>query len=156
MSNPVFCRKKLSSVEFAQRMVKVKCETILYRLLDSSKIDILLSKKGLKNMNTIIKWGQISVSLLFLKWIKNEMIFLPYPWINVTNINSYIKRYMYNKNHFMFDPVQKRETNWIFTGRQMPHIMVILIPYISSLNLSWIFHFFEECGHGGAFNLILQ
>ena len=27
----------------------------------------------------------------------------------------------YHKNHIIFDPVQKRETNWNYTGCQMPH-----------------------------------
>ena len=31
---------------------------------------------------------KISVSLSFLNWIKNEMIFLSYLWINAANINS--------------------------------------------------------------------
>ena len=48
-----------------------------------------------------------------------------------------IQRYN-KKNRFIFDPVQKRETKWIFTGCQMPHFMIIFIPYINLLNLSWI------------------
>ena len=31
---------------------------------------------------------KISISLLFLNWIKNEMIFLLYLWIYVGNISS--------------------------------------------------------------------
>ena len=31
---------------------------------------------------------KILVSLSFLNWIKNELIFLSYLWINVGNINS--------------------------------------------------------------------
>ena len=34
---------------------------------------------------------KISISLSFLNWIKNEMIFLSYLWINVGNINSEIQ-----------------------------------------------------------------
>ena len=64
-----------------------------------------------------------------------------------------IQRYD-KKNHFLFDPVQKRETNWNFTGFQMSHFMIISILYINLLNLSWIkkkclfffFFFFEEYG----------
>ena len=41
------------------------------------------------------------------------------------------------KNHFIFDPVQNRETNLNFTGCQMPHFMIVLIPY-QFINLSWI------------------
>ena len=28
--------------------------------------------------------------------------------------------------------------NWKFTGCQVPHLLMVLIPYINSLNLSWI------------------
>ena len=51
------------------------------------------------------------------------------------------------KNHFIFDPVQKCETNWIFTGCQMPHFIIILIPYYQFIKLFWLI--FEEYG---AFN----
>ena len=44
----------------------------------------------------------------------------------------------YDKNHFIFDPVKKCETTSIFTGCQMPHFMIILIPYINLLNFSWM------------------
>ena len=40
--------------------------------------------------------------------------------------------------NFIFDPVQKCKTLWTFTGCQMPHFMIVLIPYINLLNLSWI------------------
>ena len=40
-----------------------------------------------------------------------------------------IQRYD-KKNHFIFDPVQKGETYWIFTSCQMPHFMIVLILYI--------------------------
>ena len=33
----------------------------------------------------------------------------------------------YDKNHFIFDPVQEQETNWNFTGCQVPHLMIVLI-----------------------------
>ena len=54
----------------------------------------------------------------------------------------------YDKNHFIFDQVQKRKANWIFTGCQMPHFMIKLIPYINLLNLSLIkiMSIFEEYG----------
>ena len=32
----------------------------------------------------------------------------------------------YDKSHFMFDLVQELETNWNFTGCQVPHFMVVL------------------------------
>ena len=31
------------------------------------------------------------------------------------------------KNHFSFDPVQEWETNWKFTGSQVPHFKIVLI-----------------------------
>ena len=36
---------------------------------------------------------------------------------------------------YNFYPVQERETNWNFTGCQLPHFMIVLIPYINLLNL---------------------
>ena len=54
------------------------------------------------------------------------------------------------KNHFIFDQVQKHVTNWKFTGCKMPYFMIVLIPYINLLNLSWIkISIFEDYG---AFN----
>ena len=41
-------------------------------------------------------------------------------------------------NHFLFDPVQDWEANWNFTGCQIPHFIIVLIPYINLLNRSWI------------------
>ena len=35
----------------------------------------------------------------------------------------------YDNNYLNFDLVQKRETNWNFTGCQMPHFMIVLILY---------------------------
>ena len=31
------------------------------------------------------------------------------------------------KNHFIFNPIQERETNWNFTGDQVPYFMIVLI-----------------------------
>ena len=54
------------------------------------------------------------------------------------------------KDHFFFDPVQKRETNCNFTGCQMPHFMIMLILCISLLNFfGYKMSIFEEYG---AFN----
>ena len=66
--------------------------------------------------------------------------------------SSLIQRYD-KKNHFIFDAVQKRETNWNFTGCQMPYFIIILIPYINLSNLSWIkkMSIFEEYGFFKAF-----
>ena len=61
-----------------------------------------------------LTYCQISVSLLFLNWIKNDF-FLSYLSIIVCNINT-MTRYIL---------VQKRETNWNFTGCQAPHFMII-------------------------------
>ena len=44
----------------------------------------------------------------------------------------------YDKKSFHFYPVQNWETNWNFTGCQMSHCMIVLLPYINLLNLSWI------------------
>ena len=59
-----------------------------------------------------------------------------------------IQRYD-KKDNFIFDPVQKRETNRNFTGCQMPHFIILLMPYLNLLNLSWIkkkHTIFEEYG----------
>ena len=53
----------------------------------------------------------------------------------------------YDKNHLIFDPVQKWMTNWNFTGCQMPHFMIVLIPYINLLIiLDKKMSIFEEYG----------
>ena len=44
-----------------------------------------------------------------------------------------IQRYD-NKNHFIFDPVQERETNGNFTGFQVPYFMIVLIFSIPFLD----------------------
>ena len=68
------------------------------------------------------------------------MIFIRYP--NYLLLPTLIQKY--DKNHIIFDPVQKkkkkkkRETNWNFTGCQMSHFMIVLIPYVKLSNLSWI------------------
>ena len=41
----------------------------------------------------------------------------------------------YNKKNISF---QERETNCNFTGCQVPHFMIVSIPYINLLNFSWI------------------
>ena len=54
---------------------------------------------------------KISVSLSFLNWIKNEMIFFFFFFflrISELMLATLIERC--DKNHFIFDPVQNRET----------------------------------------------
>ena len=73
----------------------------------------------------------ISVSLPFLNWIKTKIKwFLSYFWINVGNINSEIR----TTNIISFP---ERETNWNFTGCQVPPFMTVLIPHIL-FNVSWM------------------
>ena len=71
---------------------------------------------------------KISGSLSFLNWIKNEMIFIV-SLNNVGNINSEI---LYKIILF-----QERETNLNLTVCQVPHFIIVFIPYINLLNLSW-------------------
>ena len=40
-----------------------------------------------------------------------------------------MQRYDKIKTCYFFYPVQKRKTNWTFTGCQMPHFMIVLIPF---------------------------
>ena len=71
---------------------------------------------------------KISVSLSFLEWNDfNRISELVLPTLILDTIN-----------HFIYDPVQKRETNWNFTGCHIPHFMIVLILCINLLNLSWI------------------
>ena len=80
--------------------------------------------KLIHGINTIIKcgtWQPVKFQLVSLSW--NEMIFLSSLWILV--LPTLIQKY--DKNHFTFDPVQKRETHGIFPGCQMPHLMIVLI-----------------------------
>ena len=47
----------------------------------------------------------------------------------------------------LVDPVQEREANRNFTGCRMQIFIVLLIPYMNLLNLSWIKNvYFEEYG----------
>ena len=72
---------------------------------------------------------KISVSLSFLKWVKNEMNFYR---ISELMLETLIQRH--DKKIISF---QERETNWNFTGYQVSHVMIVLMPYINLLNLSW-------------------
>ena len=54
---------------------------------------------------------------------------------------------IYDKNHLMFYPVQKRETNGNFTGCQIPHFMIVLKLYDHLLNrFGQRMSIFEEYG----------
>ena len=81
----------------------------------------------------IIMWHitvyNISVSLSFLKW---------YVFYRVSELMLPTLIQRYDKKSFIFYTVQKRDTNWNFTGCQMPHFMIVLILYINLSNLSWI------------------
>ena len=63
----------------------------------------------------------VSVSLSFLNWIKNEMIFY-----RISELMLAILIQRYDKK---ISSVQERETNWNFTGCQVSNFMVVLIPY---------------------------
>ena len=64
---------------------------------------------------------KISASLLFLNWVKTEIIFYR---ISELMLATLIQRYDIKSFHF------KNETNWKFTGCQVPHLIIVLIPYI--------------------------
>ena len=64
---------------------------------------------------------KISISLSFLNWIKNKMIFY---CISELMLAALIQRYS------KIISFQEREMNWNFTGCQVPHFMIVLIPYI--------------------------
>ena len=84
-------------------------------------------------ISTIIKWGiwqPVTFQLVsFLNWIKNEIIFYR---VSELMLATLIQRY--DKKIISF---QERQTNWNFTGCQVPHF-IISISYLNSLNLSWI------------------
>ena len=98
---------------------------------------IILQEKFNKliyGINTILKygtWHPVKFRLVSRSW--NEIIFYR---ISVLMLPTLIQRC--DKNHLIFDPVQKRETIWNFTGCQMPHFMIVLILYLNLLKLSWI------------------
>ena len=48
------------------------------------------------------------------------------------SISELIHKYN-KKSHFIFDPIQRQETNWNFIGCQVPHFMIVFIPYINLL-----------------------
>ena len=73
---------------------------------------------------------KISVCLSFLNWIKNEMIF--YRISELMLASELMLLTLIQKSNFIFYPDQN------FTGCQMSHFMIVLIPYINLLNLSWI------------------
>ena len=85
-------------------------------------------------INTITKcgtWQLVKFQLVYSfeldqKW--ND--FLLYLWINVGNINS--------RDTIKIVSFQEREIYWNFTGCQVPHFMIVLIPYISSIGPLWV------------------
>ena len=64
--------------------------------------------------------SKISVSLWFFNWIKNEKSL----------------QHLFRDTIKKIISLQEQETNWNFTGCQVPHFMIVLIPYI---NLSSFF-----------------
>ena len=67
-------------------------------------------------INTFIKcgtWQPVKFQLVSISW--NEMNFYR---ISELMLLTFIQRC--DKKSFYFDPVQKQETNWNFTGCQMP------------------------------------
>ena len=99
-------------------------------------------------VNTIMKCGTrqpVKFQLVSRSW--NEMSFYR---ISELMLGKLIQRH--DKNLFTFDPVQKRETNWNFTGSQMAYFMIALILYKNLSNFFWIkkMSIFEEYG---AFNM---
>ena len=66
--------------------------------------------------------------LMLAKLIISELM-LP------TLIQRYDKKKKQQKKNISF---KERGTNWNFTGCQVPHFRIILMPYINLLKLSWI------------------
>ena len=94
--------------------------------------------KFIYGINTIIKCDisqPVKFQIISGSWTGSKLNWFTYR-ISELMLPTFIQRYV--KNHFIFDPVQTRETNRKFTGCEMPHFMIILIPYINLLNLSWI------------------
>ena len=80
---------------------------------------------------------KISVSLSFLSWIKNEMIFYHISELMLaTLIQGYYKKLFHFKNERLTEILQ------------VPHFMIVLIPYInlSNLFLDNKMSIFEEYG----------
>ena len=92
--------------------------------------------KLIYGINTIIKCGTWQpVKFQFVSSVWNEMIFYRTSELMLPTL---IQRYNKKKNHFIFDLVQKRGTDWNFTGCLMPNCIIVLILYINLLHLSQI------------------
>ena len=85
--------------------------------------------KFIYNINTIIQrgiWQPVKFQLVSRVWIGAKMKwFLSYLWM----LAALIQRY--DKNSF---PFKNERQNWNCTGCQVPHFMIVLIPYINLFN----------------------
>ena len=87
------------------------------------------------SINMIIKcgiWQPLNFQLVsrFRTGSKMKWFFIVSELMLATIIQGYDKKKIIS--------FQERETNWNLTGCKMPHVMIILIPYMNLLNLSWI------------------
>ena len=82
---------------------------------------------------------KISVSLSFLNWIKNEKIFY-----RASELMLAILIHRYDQKSFHFKNERLTQT---LQAVRLPHFMILFIPYINLLNLSWKIKclFSEEC-----------
>ena len=95
----------------------------------SSKTDIFIQERFrqlIYSINTIIKCG-----------IWQPVFELDQKWNDFYRISELM--FATIKNIILF---QERETNWYFTGCNVPHFMIIFIPYINLLKL---FFFIIKC-----------
>ena len=78
---------------------------------------------GIITIKTCGFWQPVKFQLVSLSW--NEIIFRIFELMLPTLVQRYDK-----KNRFIFDLVQKGETNWNFTSCQMSCVMIVSILYI--------------------------
>ena len=84
-------------------------------------------------INTIIKcgiWQPVKFQFL-VSWAGSKMKWFFFFFFRISELMLPTLIQRYNKNHFIFDSLQKLETNWDYTDCQMPHFMIVLIPYVN-------------------------
>ena len=126
-------KKKNRIIKFCLQHCRCVCISVL-KAPCSSKIDIFFFQERFNKLCDHKMWHltacKISFSLSFLNWNKNEMIIWSYLWIMLAIL---IQRY--DNKSFNFKNERLIE---IFTGCQVTHFMIVLIPHINLLNLSWV------------------
>ena len=89
--------------------------------------------KLIYSINTIIRggiWQLVNFQLVSRFWTGSWQKWNDFYRISELMFTDTIKK---------INLFQERQTSWNFTDCQVPHFMIVLIPYINLSNLSWIF-----------------